>query len=83
MKAILILAGPYSSCLETKNIWQDLCLKNNIDFEMYDLTKSKGKEITKKMHIKSFPALIIENNVVAVGHPNIENAKNIIQELIK
>lgn len=83
MKATLILAGPYSSCIETKNIWQSLCLKNNIDFEMHDLTTSKAKEITEKMHIKSFPALIIDNNVVAVGHPNIENANKVIQEILK
>ena len=82
MKAILILAGPYSTCFETKNIWQDLCLKNNIDFEMHDLTENKGKEISVKMNIKSFPALIIDNNVVAVGHPNIENAKKVIQQAI-
>lgn len=83
MKATLILAGPYSSCIETKNIWQSLCLKHNIDFEIYDLTESKAKDITKKMQIKSFPALIINNNVVAVGHPNMENANKVIQEILK
>lgn len=78
MKAILILAGPYSTCMATKNIWQDVCLKNNIEFEMYDLTHIKGKEIAKKMNIKSFPALIVNDKVIAVGHPSEQTAEKAI-----
>lgn len=83
MKAILIIAGPYSSCNATKNIWQDICLKNSIDFEIYDLTNPRGEEIAKKNDIKSFPALIVNNKVVAVGHPNEQTAKKVIQTLSK
>lgn len=82
MKAILILAGPYSSCLATKIIWQDLCLENNIDFEMHDLSEEKGKQIAEQINIKSFPALIVDNNVVAVGHPNEKIAKDVIKKLV-
>lgn len=83
MKAILILAGPYSSCLATKNIWQDVCLKYNVDFELYDLTDDTGKEIAKKIGTKSYPALIVNNKVVAVGHPSEESAEKVIHGLDK
>ncbi len=81
MKAILILAGPYSSCLATENIWRDNCSKNNIEFEMYDLTDNIGKEQAEKLNIKSFPALIVNNKVVAVGHPDEKTAEKLIQTL--
>ena len=38
MKAILILAGPYSSCKSTQIIWENLCEKNNIELKIVDLT---------------------------------------------
>ncbi|MCK4865331.1 MAG: thioredoxin family protein [Gammaproteobacteria bacterium] len=82
MKAILILAGPYSSCIATQNIWQDSCSKHNIEFEIHDLTGNIGKKLAEKLNIKSFPALIVNNKVVAVGHPADEQAaEKLIQTL--
>ncbi len=83
MKAILILAGPYSSSFETEVIWKDTCLKNNIEFEMYDLSNHIGKELALKLDIKSFPVLIVNDNIVAVGHPDEQTAEKVIQSLVK
>lgn len=82
MKAILILAGPYSSCHASEIIWQDVCLKNNIEFETHNLSDEIGKEIAKKLNTKSYPALIIYEKVVAVGHPTEETAEKVIQKFI-
>ena len=82
MKAILIMAGPYSSCDATKIIWQDICVKHKIEFEMYDLTTTTGKEIASKLQLNSFPALIVNDKVVAVGHPDEQSAGKVIQTLI-
>ena len=81
MKAILILAGPYSSCDATKHIWQDICLKNDIHFETHDLSGSIGKKIADNLNIKSFPALLINDKVVAVGHPSEQAAEKVIKAL--
>jgi len=81
MKAILILAGPYSSCHSTQNIWLDSCSKQNIEFETHDLTEAVGKELAEKLNIKSFPALVVNDKVIAVGHPDEQAAEKIIQTL--
>lgn len=82
MKAILILAGPYSSCDATKIVWQDICLKNNIEFEEHDLSDGIGKELASKHNIKSFPAFLVNDKVVAVGHPDESAAEKVIEALI-
>ena len=82
MKAILILAGPYSSCDTTKIIWQDICLKNNIELEKYDLSDEIGKDLATKYNIVAFPAFIFNGKVVAVGHPDKSAAEKVIQALI-
>jgi hypothetical protein len=83
MKAILILAGPYSTCKSTQIIWKKLCDDNDIDLSIFDLTNKDGQEISAKLNIKSFPAFIVDNNVVAVGHPDEQSATNVIQKLNK
>jgi len=81
MKAVLILAGPYSSCKATQLIWEKLCGDKGITLEIFNLTNKYGQEFAANLNIKSFPALIIENKVVAVGHPNEQTAEKVIQSL--
>ena len=82
MKAILILAGAFSSCSATQIIWQDLFDKQNISLETYDIKDDEGKNLASKFNIKSFPALIVDEKVVAVGHPNEGAAKDIVESFI-
>ena len=81
MKAILILAGPYSSCHATEIIWQEACKDKNIELEIFESTHKEGKKLSTRLNIKSFPALIINNKVVAVGHPNEKDAPKIIEAI--
>ena len=81
MKAILILAGPYSSCKATELIWEEACRTGNIELKTFDLTHKKGQELSSKLSVKSFPALIINNKIVAVGHPNQKDALKIIKSI--
>lgn len=79
MKAILILAGSYSSCKATELIWQEVCRTENIELETFDLTHKEGQELSSKLSVKSFPALIINDKIVAVGHPDKKDALKIIK----
>ncbi len=81
MEAILILAGPYSSCNATQIIWEEQCNNKNIELKIFDLTHKDGQELSSKLNIKSFPALVINNKVVAVGHPDKQTAQKVIQAL--
>ena len=63
-------------------MWQALFNNNNIEFETHDLSEAIGKDIVEKHNIKSFPALIINDKVVAVGHPNEEVARKITNQVL-
>lgn len=81
MKAILILAGNYSACNITKQIWHDACSENNIKLDTLELSNEDGENYAKELRLKSFPALIIDEKVIAVGHPDLQTAKNILNTL--
>lgn len=78
MKLILILAGPYSSCMDTQRLWQEACLKANIELEVFDLDQNQGEAISEQLNLKSFPALILNHKVIAVGNPDKKKAEKII-----
>lgn len=81
MEAILILAGPFSSCKTTQLIWEELCVARGISLNTFYLTNDDGKEVSIKLNIKSFPAFIINNKVLAVGHPDEKSAEEIMRTL--
>ena len=82
MKAILLLAGPYASCHATQLIWKNICDAHAVNLQSYDLTNAQGKTLSIKHNIKSFPALIVNNEIIAVGHPSEESAEKIMRALI-
>jgi hypothetical protein len=82
MKLTLILAGSHTSCLSTKEIWQQACGKYHINIEVFDLNDSNGKKTAKRLNLKSFPALIVDEKIIAVGHPDKQAAEKIISDMI-
>lgn len=81
MKLILLLAGPYSSCIKTQQIWQEACVKAGVELDIFDLESGHGQRLAEQLNLKSFPALILNNKVIAVGNPNEKKAAQIISEL--
>ena len=82
MKLILLLAGPYSSCQKTQQVWTDACLKQNIELDAIDLEHDEGQALADQLNLKSFPALINNNKVIAVGNPDIQKAEKFIADLL-
>ena len=83
MKAILILAGPYSSCSATELIWKEACKDKDIKLTTFDSSQNEGLKLSTELKVKSFPALIINNKVIAVGHPDEKSAQKIISNINK
>lgn len=81
MNAILILAGSFSSCHSSELIWKEVCDKYNIKLEIYDLSNETAQRYSTELNLKSFPAFIINNKVLAVGHPNKQTAEKIMSDL--
>lgn len=81
MKLILVIAGRYSSCQVSKQIWQNECLKHNIEIDVLDLENENGQIFATQFNLKSFPALIMGKKIIAVGHPDTETAEKIITSL--
>jgi len=81
MKVQLVLAGPYSGCKETEKIWNDACIQHGIELEVHDLEHTEGESLSKKHNLSSYPALIVNNSVIAVGNPDQKTADSLISNI--
>ncbi len=81
MKLQLVLAGPYQACIKTKQIWANACQQHGLDLEVTDIENNTGRTLEQTLNIKSFPALIVDQQVKAVGHPSKETAEKLINNL--
>ena len=81
MKLTLILAGPNSPSVNTQQVWSKECMKHHIELEVVYLENRNGRYLAKQLNLKSFPALVNKTKVIAVGHPEIHEAKDIIAGL--
>lgn len=82
MKVQLVLAGPYSSCRETEKIWRSACSQQGLELEVLDLEHSEGESLSRNLNLTSYPALIVNNIIKAVGNPDQETANNLIRNII-
>lgn len=82
MKFQLILAGPYTSCQHTHQIWGKACDDRDLKLEIINLDSETGQTLEKDLNIKSFPALIVDGQVKAVGHPDAASAAELISKLL-
>jgi len=69
--------------MSTQQIWQNACQKHHLELEAMDLEHGSGQAIAKQYDIKSFPALIVDGKITAVGHPDKQTAEKIIADLIQ
>jgi len=83
MKLILLLAGSYSSCQKTQRVWQEVSLKHNLEISILDLEHKDGQTLAERLNLKSFPALINNNKVIAVGNPDYQKAEKIISDILE
>ncbi|VAW68337.1 hypothetical protein MNBD_GAMMA09-3422 [hydrothermal vent metagenome] len=81
MKLQLVLAGPYQACIKTKQIWSDICQQHGLNLDITDIDSNTGKALEQSLNIKSFPALIVDQQVKAVGHPSEVAAEKLINNL--
>lgn len=79
MEIQLIVSDTCEACNRTRKIWTDACQQLNVQLEIMDLDVAEGRVLVDLLDIKSFPALVINKQVKAVGHPDRFTAIELIK----
>ncbi|MCW9024311.1 MAG: thioredoxin family protein [Gammaproteobacteria bacterium] len=79
----LVLTRLSSRCQETETVWQSICDELGFSLHSFDIDSAVGQKLIDELGIMTFPALIVNNKVVAVGRPDKEAALKILQSQIE
>jgi hypothetical protein len=82
MKLQLLIDSQLPECLETRTIWQQACQQLGISLEIIEMEDEIGKQLIDDLSLKSFPVLIADGKVKAVGRPKARDAVAILQQLL-
>ncbi|MDZ7660860.1 thioredoxin family protein [Thiohalophilus sp.] len=82
MKLQLLIAGQLPSCLEARDVWQSVCEQQGLELELIEVEDEQGQELIDRLGIKSFPVLLANGKIRAVGRPDPQHAANILQQLL-
>ena len=78
----LILSRTTAPGQHTEEIWQSVCKQNNLELQVHDIDSENARTLIDKVNIKTFPALIVDEKIVAVGNPDQQTANRIFRSLI-
>ena len=80
MKLCLILDGNPAST-EAESIWRDACQQNGHSLDVLKTDDPKYQTVLEQLKLNSFPALVLEERILAVGIPTAEAANKLLADL--
>ena len=66
---------------KAETIWREACEDNGDTLEIVNTENTKYQPLVEQLHLNSFPALVQDNRVLAVGIPTAESATKLLTEL--
>lgn len=81
MKLQLLLTGQFPACLEARDTWQQVCQESGLRLEVIELEEQQGRQLADELGLKSFPVLLVDGRVKAVGRPSYREAVAILEQL--
>ncbi len=81
MKIQLIIMGRTEQSQATENIWRETCEAQGLSLQVADSETRQGQSLVEKLALRTLPALVVNDRVIAVGQPDKVSARKILQIL--
>lgn len=66
---------------DAENIWRTACQESGDSLEILQPEKMESRVLIEQLHLNTFPALVLNDRVLAVGIPTPEDAKRLLTQL--
>ncbi|VAX14195.1 hypothetical protein MNBD_GAMMA24-2679 [hydrothermal vent metagenome] len=81
MNIQLILKGQTETSQTTEYVWRTTCEDKGLSLLVTNSETEEGQSLVKKLALRTLPALIVDNKVIAVGQPDRVIAEKILHML--
>jgi glutaredoxin len=67
MKVQLVVSDACAPCDQAEAVWRVVAAERELDFTVVNLTDPEGQSIVKRWRLRTVPALVIDDRLVAIG----------------
>lgn len=78
VKIELLVAPDCVPCAKAEALWRDVAHQQGLTLTVLDRREQEGKFLSHRFHLKTFPALVINGKLVAVGVQSREQAESLL-----
>ena len=78
---LCLILNPNPTSHEAETVWREACEDNGDTLEIVNTGNTKYQALVEQLHLNTFPALLQENRVLAVGTPTPESARKLLTEV--
>lgn len=78
---LCLILGTKPASHDAEIIWRDACQNSGVTLEVVNPDNAQYQPLVEQLHLNSFPALLQDNRVLAVGIPTAESARKLLTEL--
>jgi len=76
----VLLNDRCESCQSAIEIWSDVCSQHHVDCQVLDLDSKEGQKLAEQMHIATFPAILINGRLRAIGASSRDEVERLLGE---
>ena len=78
MKVELLVADWNPSCRRAEAVWRQIARERDLEVQIIDVDQPQGQALMQRLQLKTIPALLIDDQLVAIGVQNEEAARALI-----
>ena len=79
MGAVLLVLQDCGACARAEATWRRVFEKHGTGLEVLGVDAEPGAQLARRLRVTTFPALVIDDDVVAVGVPSPEAAWEVLR----
>ncbi len=81
MNIQLIIKGQTETSQTTEYVWRTTCEEMGLSLQVANSETDEGQALVTMLALRTLPALVVDNRVIAVGQPNRSIAEKILHTL--
>lgn len=78
MKVQLLVSESCIPCGQAEKIWRQVADERALDFSVVDLATPEGKALAERLRLKTIPALVIDDVLIAIGVQSPDEARALV-----
>ncbi len=80
MKVQLLVSEWCASCHQAEKVWGAVAEARDIDYQVVDMGQPEGKALVSRLRIKTIPALVIDDQLKAIGVQSRPEAEALVAD---